>query len=202
MPRFRSPTAIFAPLYDRLTAPLERMALAHWRHRLWSEVPQAGRGLEIGAGTGANFPFHPPGARIVATDLSLRMLREAQRRRDAAPVPLVVADVQALPFRDGSFDWVAETLVFCEVAAPVRGLRELRRVLRPGGELLMLEHVRPGGWLGRLADAVSALTGPLLGEHFNRRPQRSLRAADLELERQAFLWRDLILLLIARRPRF
>jgi ubiquinone/menaquinone biosynthesis C-methylase UbiE len=200
MVRIRSPTALIAPLYDLLTAPLERRAFARWRRRLWSEVPPEGRGLEIGAGTGANFPFHPPGARIIATDISARMLREARGRREAARVPLVAADTQALPFADRSFDWVAETLVFCEVADPVRGLRELRRVLRPGGRLLMLEHVRPDGWLGAAADAITAVTGRLVGEHFNRRPERSLRAAGFVIERQEYLWRDLILLLVARCP--
>lgn len=187
-----------APVYDRLTAPLERRSLARWRRRTWAEVPATGVGLEIGAGTGANFPFHPPKARVFASDLSPAMLRQAARRPERAGAPRVAADVRALPFRDGAFDWAAATLVFCEVPDPVAGLREARRVLRPGAPLTLLEHVRPSGWLGWVADAVSTVTAPLWGEHFDRRTEEHVRAAGFRVERREWLWRDAVVLLVAR----
>lgn len=217
-----SRTGRLARVYDRLTAPLERRALARWRRALWalapgspgaadpSEGPQAHDapagpaplGLEIGAGTGANLRHYPPGARVVATDISVAMLREARRKLDEAPagteVWLVAADASHLPFRDGTFEWAGETLVFCEVPDPVAGLGEVARVLRPGAPLLMLEHVRPGGWLGRAADLVTRMTGPLWGEHFDRDAAGAARRAGLAVERATWLWRDVVTLLETR----
>ena len=184
-----------APVYDRLTAPLEHRSFARWRERAWSRVPDGGSGLEIGAGTGANFPYHPAGTRMVATDISDRMLLQARVKSERNGAPLVACDVQALPFPDETFDWVAETLVFCEVPDPVVGLHELRRVLKPSGKLVMLEHVRPAGWLGWAADALTAVTAPLWGEHFNRNAQAAAEAAGFQVQHQEWLWRDGVVLL-------
>lgn len=189
---------LLAPMNDRLSAPFERRALAAWRRRTWDHVPPGGRGLEIGAGTGANFPYHPGGAQVVATDVSIRMLRQAERKPGRARIPLVACDAQMLPFRDHVFDWVAETLVFCEVADPLVVLTEIRRVLKPGRVLVMLEHVRPSGWLGRVADAATALSAPLWGEHFNRDAEPFVRNAGFRIERSEHLWRQIVVLLVAR----
>ena len=186
-----------APVYDRLTAPLEHRSFARWRRSAWDRVPAGVLGLEIGAGTGANFPYYPAGARVVATDVSDRMLAQARAKPDRNGAPLVACDVQALPFRDGTFDWAAETLVFCEVPDPAAGLRELRRVLKPSGHLVMLEHVRPSGWLGRAADALTAVTAPLWGEHFNREAEAYVRAAGFTIHQSEWLWRDGVVLLVA-----
>jgi ubiquinone/menaquinone biosynthesis C-methylase UbiE len=171
----RSPTARFAPVYDLLVAPLEHAGLRRWRRRAWRRVPRHGLGLEVGLGTGANQRFHDARA-VVGLDLSPRMLRHAKRKPGTPPV--LAADAQRLPFPDGAFDWAVATLVFCEVPDPVAGLAEMRRVTRAGGELVLLEHVRPRGWiLGRVADALTRLTGPLWGEHFDRDAEANVRAA-------------------------
>ena len=190
----------FAPsLYDRFMAPLEHRSLGRWRRALWSHVPLAERGLEIGAGTGANFRYYPENGRPIATDRAPAMLREAWSKPDRRGAQLLGCDVQALPFRDAAFDWAAATLLFCEVPDPVAGLREVRRVLKPGGRLFLLEHVRPSGWLGRMADGATALTGPLIGEHFNRDTMAHVRAAGFHAESQEWLWRDGVVLILARR---
>jgi len=188
---------IGARLYDLLMVPVERRSVGRWRRKAWKEVPPGGVGLEVGAGTGLNFPHHPPDARVVAMDRSLEMLRRARGRGSGSGVTLVVADAEALPFRDGAFDWAAETLVFCEVGEPEQGFREMARVVRPGEPLILLEHVRPSGWLGRVADWLTAVSAPLWGEHFNRRAAASVRAAGLSIERQHWLWRDGVTLLVA-----
>jgi ubiquinone/menaquinone biosynthesis C-methylase UbiE len=188
----------FAPAYDFLIAPLERRGLSRWREQTWAQVPARGLGLEIGAGTGANFRYYPEGVQVVATDVSPPMLRQAQEKTGRAGTPLAACDAQALPFRDATFDWVAETLVFCEVPDPVTGLREIRRVLKPDGILVMLEHVRPVGWLGRVADAATALSGPIWGEHFNRDAEASVREAGFEIEHKQWLWRDAVVCLQLR----
>lgn len=186
-------------MYDHLLAPFEKRALGRWRRLVWESVPREGLGLEVGAGTGANFSLHPPASRVAATDLSPRMLSRAAPRRSPGTA-VAVADAMALPFPDGTFDWAAETLVFCEVPEPVAGLHEVRRVLRPGGRLVMLEHVRPGGWAGRLADAMTLLSAPTFGEHYNRDAEASVHAAGFVVERREWLWRDVVVLIVARSP--
>lgn len=185
-----------AAIYDALLGPLERWRLGEWRRRVWAEVPSAGRGLEIGAGSGANFDHHPPRNPPIATDLSPKMLDRALRRHPRQPRGLVAADVLALPFADSEFDWVVETLVFCEVADPVAGLREVGRVLLPGGRLVMLEHVRPSGWLGRVADLATLCTAPLLGEHFDRDAESAVLDAGFRVVKRQWLWRDALVLLV------
>jgi phosphatidylethanolamine/phosphatidyl-N-methylethanolamine N-methyltransferase len=136
---------------------------------------------------------------VVGVDISTAMLRRARGKGGIDDPPLLAADVLALPFPDASFHWVAETLVFCEVRDPLAGLRELRRVLRPGGLLIMLEHVRPSGLLGVAADALTAVTAPLWGEHFDRDAEAAVRAAGFRVERREWLWRDGVVLLVATK---
>ena len=116
-----------AALYDFTEAPMEMLALGRLRRRLWAEV-DGDTLLEIGVGTGKNLPHHPKGARMVAVDLSPKMLRRAasRARRLALDVDLVLADAQRLPFREGAFDAAAATCVFCSVPDPVAGLGEVR----------------------------------------------------------------------------
>jgi ubiquinone/menaquinone biosynthesis C-methylase UbiE len=195
-----SRTGLLAPIYDRLLGPLERGSLGRWRRLTWEAVGGGSPGLEIGAGTGANFSLYPPEASVIGLDVSWRMLAQARKKPDRGDTPLLAADVHALPFRDGAFAWVAATLVFCEVPDPARGLREVGRVLRPGGKLVLLEHVRPTGWRGRAADALSALTAPIWGEHFNRETEAEVRAAGFELRAVRRLWHDAVVLIEAVRP--
>lgn len=171
-----------APLYDILMAPLEAVWVRGWRRRVWQAAPRRGAGLEVGAGTGGNLPWHPEAAHVVLTDVSWKMLRRARDRALEAGrtnVAFVVADAEQLPFREDTFEWAVATLVFCEVREPVRGLRAMATVVRAGGTVVLLEHVRPRGVLGRLAELVTRLTGPLWGEHWDRRTTENARRAGL-----------------------
>jgi len=130
-----------APFYNALEWLME-LRFRRWRRELWGNL--AGDAiLELGIGTGKNLRFYPSGKNVTAIDLSEKMLERARRRAErlGTRVQLQVADVQALPFEDASFDEVVATFLFCSVPDPVLGLREARRVLRPGGRLLLLEHV-------------------------------------------------------------
>jgi ubiquinone/menaquinone biosynthesis C-methylase UbiE len=134
---------LFASFYDRMLAGTERAGLREHRHELLSEA--RGQVLEIGAGTGLNLDHYPDSVEeLVLTEPEPPMAsrlrqRAAQLGRD---VTVIDAPAEALPFEDSSFDTVVATLVLCTVSDPERALSEIDRVLRPGGRLLFLEHVR------------------------------------------------------------
>ena len=173
----------FATRYDAALRPLERWFLAGWRERMLSELPDGARILEVGAGTGLNFPFYPQGARGVASELSCEMLKVARCKERPESVHLVQTSAEELPFPQASFDAAFATLVFCSLPNPQRAFAELRRVVRPGGTIALLEHVRPRGLLGPLFDALSLLTVALFDDHFNRRTADEASRAGLELIR-------------------
>lgn len=181
----------FAALYDRLTRSAERKFLG--AHRRWLCARAAGRVLDLGAGTGANFPYLSAAAEIVAVDPDSYMLERA--RRKAASLQRAVTFLpdasEALSLESASVDAVLATLVLCTVADPERALAEVRRVLRPGGRLLFLEHVRleHAVW-GRVQDVVTPLWRVLCaGCHPNRDTVAAIRRAGFAiggLERYAF----------------
>jgi ubiquinone/menaquinone biosynthesis C-methylase UbiE len=189
-----------APLYDRLTMPMEHMiGLARGRAQVFDR-PLPGRVLEVGAGTGKNLRYYPAGARVVATDLSAGMLARGRQRAEvrSASVQFVVTDAEDLAFKDGTFDRVVATCVFCSVPDPVRGLREIRRVLRPGGEAILLEHMRPGGFLGKVFDALDPLMSWLMGPHINRRTLENIRKAGLQLAEERNVFSDWVKVVVSR----
>ncbi|GAG26116.1 unnamed protein product, partial [marine sediment metagenome] len=133
----------FAFLYDPLIASGERSYMRRVREEIMGGA--RGRVLELGAGTGLSFRYYNSHAeRIVATDPDPHMLERASRRlKDAGrPIQLQQAWAEKLPFQDASFDTVVSTLVLCTARDPLRALSEVRRVLKPSGELRMYEHVR------------------------------------------------------------
>jgi ubiquinone/menaquinone biosynthesis C-methylase UbiE len=146
--------------FDMLMAPLERMTLHPLRSRLIRQA--AGKVLEVGAGTGVNLRHYRAEAveSLDITDADLYYGYILRRRRAhgpfAFPVYLTDADVQRLPFEDHEFDTVVFTLLFCSVSDPAAGLSEIRRVLRPGGRIIFIEHVRPPQ--KRLSHAFKRLT--------------------------------------------
>ncbi len=173
-----------AALYDRMEALAERRRFGPWREALWAGVP-AGEVLEVGVGTGKNFPYHPPGARVTGIDLSPRMLERARRRARelGREMELRLGDVQDLPFPDDAFDAAVATFVFCSVPDPVLGLEELRRVVRPGGTLHLLEHVRiDRPLLGALMDLLDPIVVRMVGAHINRQTLENVRRAGWQVE--------------------
>lgn len=158
-------------LFEAFMYPLEAVSVARKRREL---MPRAvGDVLELGAGTGANVASYDP-ARVrtlTLTDLAIGgLLRERAggfRRRagmENGAVRFEEADAQELPFENASFDTVVFTLVFCSVPDQARGLAEVRRVLRPGGRVVFIEHVRPAGGAGRLVDAFNPVWHAATGE--------------------------------------
>ena len=133
---------LFPLVYDAVMIVAERAFLARWRRSLVASL--RGTVLEIGAGTGLDFPHYPGGVTVVATDPDATMLRRARRRVvDArASILLVAADAEALPFRGASFDGAVVGLALCTIPDPANALSELRRVLSGGATVRLLEHVR------------------------------------------------------------
>jgi ubiquinone/menaquinone biosynthesis C-methylase UbiE len=156
-----------------------------------------GRVLEVGVGTGRNLALYPEDARVTGIDVSERMLVRARDRAAGleGEVELRQADAEALPFDDASFDTVTASCVFCSVEDPVQGLREVRRVVKPAGEVRLLEHVRPRNpVLGKLFDWLSPLTRRLFGPEINRRTEANVEAAGLEIVevRRDGIWREIV----------
>lgn len=185
-----------AARYDLMTWPMEKMAMDRFRGRLIALV-RGPHVLEVGVGTGRNLPWYGSDLQIEAIDFSSRMLDRARRRPVPANVTLHLMDVEQLRFPPGRFDTVLATCVFCSVPDPVKGLCELRRVLRPGGRALFLEHVRPGNrWLAAAFDRLDPLVARM-GPHINRRTIDNIRAAGFTIEREENLLSDVLKLVVA-----
>lgn len=191
-------TAMF---YDPMLALMERVRLRKYRRLVWSRV-ENGRVLEIGVGTGKNFPFYPADAEITAVDFSEKMLKRARDRaeKQKVTVGLQQMDVQAMDFADDTFDTVVATLVFCSVPDPVRGIREVERVCKPGGKVVLLENNFSSiPILGRLVKLVNPLLLRVIGADFNRHPLDNVAKSDLEVERVTSLGRGLWKLIEVRK---
>ncbi len=169
-----------ASFYDVMELGMESARFKGWRRDLWREV-QGPRVLEIGVGTGKNIPYYPDDVHVTGIDLSEKMLARAlarAREYDDSRIALFFMDAQTMSFSDDAFDEVVTTFVFCSVPDPVLGLRETLRVTKPGGRLLMLEHMlaepKP------LARAMMALDSPfhwMTGVHIARRTVENVAAA-------------------------
>lgn len=171
-----------AARYDRAMVPLERGLLAGSRE--WIAERAHDRILEVAIGTGRSLEFYPADVDLTGVDLSPAMLRRARRRATELGLKpaFKVADVEHLPYDDGSFDTVVCALGLCSIPRPDAAVREMARVLKPGGTLLLLDHIR-SSWppvvaLQWLLERVTILTA---GEHFTRRQLPVVRAAGLDV---------------------
>lgn len=171
-----------APWFDSLEGFLEGLLFRRLRKKLWVQV-EGPHILEIGVGTGKNFAFYPSDAHITAIDFSPKMLEQAERKRQRKQlnVDLALMDVQTLCYADNSFDTVIASFVFCSVPKPRKGLKELYRVLKPGGQLLLLEHVLSSNkFLAFLMNLINPLVVRLVGANINRETVKNVQACSFK----------------------
>jgi len=161
-----------------------------------------GKCLMVAPGTGSDFAHFPPGLTVTALDISPAMVARARRRAAGydGRLEVEVGDVQELPYADATFDTVATSCTFCSVPDPVRGLRELFRCLKPGGRILMFEHVRsrvgPIAILQDFATLVTRRFGPAM----NRDTVGNVLRAGFELCRETNVYLDVVKAIEAQRP--
>jgi ubiquinone/menaquinone biosynthesis C-methylase UbiE len=187
--------------YDRQMQFYDRVLLSG--SRPWICAQATGHTLEVAIGTGLNLPLYPAGAELTGIDFSPAMLGIAQTRarKLGRVVDLQVADAQALPFPAASFDTVVCTFALCAIPDERRAVGEMIRVLRPGGLLLLADHIAAATWPVRgLQRVLELATVPLQGEHMLRRPLRQVQAEGLQIERRERFKLGMVERLAARKP--
>jgi len=171
--------------------------------RPWACGQAAGDVLEVAIGTGRNLPYYPDGVRLTGVDMSAQMLGIARDRAAGLgrPADLRPGDAQALDFPDGSFDTVLCTLGLCAIGDDRRAIAEMARVLRPGGRLLLVDHIaaRPAA-LRVLQWLYERISIPLAGEHFRRRPLTYVRDLGFRVEQVERFRFGIVERLVARKP--
>jgi ubiquinone/menaquinone biosynthesis C-methylase UbiE len=187
--------------YDREMGFLDRHLFGDTRDWVCSQA--SGEVLEVAIGTGLNLPHYPQQVRLTGVEWSPAMLDLARRRADelGRHVELRLGDAQALEFPDGSLDTVVCTFSLCGIADDRRAVAEMDRVLRPGGLLLLADHVEASRWYARAAQRlIDLVTVPLGGEHFRRRPITHVQALGYAIERHQRFTLGIVERLAARKP--
>jgi ubiquinone/menaquinone biosynthesis C-methylase UbiE len=191
-----------APRYDREMALAERWVFGT-EHRGWACSQAVGETLEVAIGSGLNLAHYPSDVRLTGVDLSPEMLALAEVRagRIGRSVQLKEGDAQDLPFADSSFDSVVCTYSLCTVPDEARAISEMERVLRPGGRLMLVDHisssVRPILWLQRIIEFVESRTK---GEYMTRRPSAHVSAAGFHIQARDRLRLGIVERLVALKP--
>jgi len=167
-----------AKVYDVFEQPMEAMALKKWRLEVMKGLE--GKVLEVGVGTGKNIPYYPDDIDITAIDFSSKMLDKARSKAEKFKknVGLSQMDAQNMDFMDNTFDMVFTTCVFCSVPDPIKGLKEIRRVCKPNGKIIMIEHVRSENKIiGTIMDLINPIIVNLYGANINRRTVENINKA-------------------------
>jgi ubiquinone/menaquinone biosynthesis C-methylase UbiE len=187
-----------ARTFDWMNSGVERR-YGSYKRALFAK--SRGKVMLVAAGTGLDFPLFPPDLDMVAIDFSPEMVRRAKLKAVQYPgrLEVVEADVEDLKYPDESFDTVATSCTFCSVPDPVQGLREIHRVLKPDGQMLMFEHVRPGNLLlGAMMDVMTPIVSKA-GPELNRPTADNIRRAGFRITREFNVYLDMVKLFEAAK---
>lgn len=168
--------------YDLIEGVPDLLGIRRLRQRMLRQA--SGKVLEVAVGTGKNLPYYPTDCGIIAVDLSREMLNVARERaaKLSMNVSFLLADAEALPFSNQIFDTVVSSLSTCTFPNPVGALREMARVCKPAGRILLVEHGRSNReWLARWQDRHADQFAKPLGCHWNREPLEIAREAGLKV---------------------
>ncbi|GGM51273.1 ubiquinone/menaquinone biosynthesis methyltransferase [Longimycelium tulufanense] len=190
-----------ARTYDRQMRWMDRVFLRG--SRPWACSRATGDVLEVAVGTGLNLAEYPEHVRLTGIDLSEAMLEIARGRATelGREVSLLQGNAHELPFAEATFDTVVCTLGLCTIPDPDRAVGEMRRVLRPGGRLILVDHIASSVWALRVVQRLMELvTVPLVGEHFLRRPLHQVHATGLAVEHSQRFTLGIVERVVARKP--
>ncbi|MFQ6054396.1 MAG: class I SAM-dependent methyltransferase [Methanosarcinales archaeon] len=171
----------YAYFYDLLEAPVEFLVFGKWRKSILEHLK--GRILEVGIGTGKNLKYYPDGCEIIGIDFSEKMLEKAKpKANDKDKVSLIRMDGQKLGFNSNIFDYVITTFVLCSIPDPIVALKEMKRVCKINGKIIMLEHVKSKNQLIAILEEIhNPITLFLFGFNVNRDTIGNIKNAGLNI---------------------
>jgi len=193
----------YSKFYDRFEGTMEKNKFAKWREMAFQLIPSGAKVLEVGIGTGKNIPYYGKDIHVTGIDFSKGMLDRAREKAKGYPekeVKLLQMDVTNLDFPNDSFDFVVSTCVFCTVPDPMGGVKEVKRVLKPGGKMIFLEHMRSMRWYNNLMlYAMSGISIPLIGTSMVRKTKLTIQQSGLHVIDERNLFSDFVKLLVCTK---
>ncbi|GIK61839.1 MAG: Ubiquinone/menaquinone biosynthesis C-methyltransferase UbiE [Ignavibacteriaceae bacterium] len=185
----------YSKFYDFFELPME-IFLGKWRKDLVAHC--SGKVLEVGVGTGKNIKYYPDNIDLTAIDFSEGMLSKAIKKYSNRPnTKFMQTDIQATNFEADTFDTVIASYVFCSVPDPIKGLREIKRICKDDGKIILLEHVRSDTKIiGALMDLLNPLTLRLFGFNINRNTQNNIVNCGFHSYQVRYLWYDILRMFI------
>lgn len=182
-------------IYDLMEKPMESMLMDDWRKELFEKI-EGKKILEVGVGTGKNLDFYSTDKEVTGIDFSEKMLEKAKNKsKDKDHVTLMEMDAENMTFEDNTFDTVVTSCVFCSVPDPVKGLKEIRRVCKNGGKVIMLEHMRSNKpVVGKIMDRINFIPLHIWGANINRQTLKNLQEAGFNKEDTTYknVWSDVV----------
>ncbi|MFQ6052486.1 MAG: class I SAM-dependent methyltransferase [Candidatus Hydrothermarchaeota archaeon] len=188
-----------ANFYNFYELPMEIIFFKKWRKELLSDLH--GRVLEIGVGTGKNLTYYPNDSEVTGIDISPKMLEKARKliiAKNLTNIDLKIMDAEHIDFPDDYFDFVVGTFVLCSVPDPVSTLKEMSRVCKDNGKIMLLEHMQSQNpFIAKILDFINPLTRDIFGFNVNRKTIVNIKKAGLKIEKAQNLLADIFKMIVA-----